>query len=205
MYTTIPCCINTQGMHTGITLWDTFSPELLTSPQGGESRGLSGSSQQQSAKPSSIPGLLCHLFPRSFLQWCQEGVRLHEPEKPRGIRVCLAAGRCSNAQGLDGLSASTRDCRASWDGAGMARKDFSCWRRTGPLPSPPSSLHYFDLEFQPRSEQPWLWPSPGWQRTLKTLLRCCAPDDGFPSLGILSASPRHSAVLQKPSLCAMVT
>lgn len=171
-------------MDTAITLWDTFSPDLhreekqrLVWPT-----HIAGSSQQP-AKPSVT------FFLDLFLQWDQEGVCLHGPVKPGGIQVCLAAAGCLTAQGLNGL---IRDCRAPWDGAGVARRDFSCLRKTGPLPSS-SSVHHFDLDFQPDVNNLGCGHSLDDKRALQTLLKCHAPHDGFPSLGIPSASPKHSS------------
>lgn len=78
VYTAIPHCINTQEEWTPASPCGSPSHQSSLLIHGQEMQGLvwpphiPGSSQQQSAKPSSVPGLLHHLFPRFYLQWCQE-------------------------------------------------------------------------------------------------------------------------------------
>lgn len=78
VYAAVPCCISTQDEWTLASPCGTPSHQSSLLIHGQEKQGLvwpphiPGSSQKQSAKPFSVPGLLRHLFPRSCLQWCQE-------------------------------------------------------------------------------------------------------------------------------------
>ena len=78
VYTAISRCVNTQEEWTPASACGTPSHQTSLLIHRQEKQGLvwpphiPRSSRQQSVKPSGVPGLLRHLFPRSFLQWCQE-------------------------------------------------------------------------------------------------------------------------------------
>lgn len=105
VYTTIRCCVNTREMGTSITLWDTSSTELLLS-QAGEAGACLASPHpwmQSAAASQALQPARFAPSPFSCSNARNERV-LMDPVKPGGKWVCLTAGGCWAAQGLNGLT-----------------------------------------------------------------------------------------------------
>lgn len=161
-----------------------------------------------SSQPSPPACQVCSVI--FFLDLFCSGARnecvLMDPVKPGGIRVCLTAGGCWTAQGLNGLTVHPS---GTTEILGMEQEQQGeiFYLGGGKVCSLCRLLHCITLiwSFDPDLSKLNCGHSLDDREPCRHPLRRCAADGGFPSLGIRPASPKHSAVLQKPPPYATVT